>query len=182
MNLLGKNNKNSNLNYIFFGCIIILLILYVFNLEKDNNLKVTTIKHKDIIENFITPTKLNTPLYFELYKIDKTNKNLSCIFNEPYNNIIANRVVLTGGVSQMDGLLDFTSKIVDKKARIAKAKVITGLPENMRNPSFSAISSLLNYSITNKNDISIDLSKKTNNTNSLYANIEKFKNWIIENF
>ena len=92
MNLLGKNNKNSNLNYIFFGCIIILLILYVFNLEKDNNLKVTTIKHKDIIENFITPTKLNTPLYFELYKIDKTNKNLSCIFNEPYNNIIANQV------------------------------------------------------------------------------------------
>ena len=52
----------------------------------------------------------------------------------------------------------------------------------MRNPSFSAISSLLNYSITNKNDISIDLSKKTNNSYSLYAYIEKFKNWIIENF
>ena len=104
------------------------------------------------------------------------------IIDSKYNNIIANRVVITGGASQMEGLLDFTSKVFGKKARLAKSIQINALPENMKNPSFSAISSMVKYSITKNNDINMKLTKKNNNSDSIYAYVQKFKNWFIENF
>jgi len=104
------------------------------------------------------------------------------IIDSKYNNIIANRVVITGGASQMEGLLDFTSKVFGKKARLAKSIQINALPENMKSPSFSAISSMVKYSITNNNDINMKLTKKNNNSDSIYAYVQKFKNWFIENF
>ena len=104
------------------------------------------------------------------------------IIDSKYNNIIANRVVITGGASQMEGLLDFTSKVFGKKARLAKSIQINALPENMKSPSFSAISSMVRYSITKNNDINMKLTKKNNNSDSIYAYVQKFKNWFIENF
>ena len=104
------------------------------------------------------------------------------IIDSKYNNIIANRVVITGGASQMEGLLDFTSKVFGKKARLAKSIQINALPENMKSPSFSAISSMVRYSITKNNDINMKLIKKNNNSDSIYAYVQKFKNWFIENF
>ena len=104
------------------------------------------------------------------------------IIDSKYNNIIANRVVITGGASQMEGLLDFTSKVFGKKARLAKSIQINALPENMKSPSFSAISSMVKYSITKNNDINMKLTKKNNNSDSIYAYVQKFKNWFIENF
>ena len=104
------------------------------------------------------------------------------IIDSKYNNIIANRVVITGGASQMEGLLGFTSKVFGKKARLAKSIQINALPENMKSPSFSAISSMVKYSITKNNDINMKLTKKNNNSDSIYAYVQKFKNWFIENF
>jgi cell division protein FtsA len=99
-----------------------------------------------------------------------------------YNNIISNRVVITGGVSQMDGIIDFASKVFEKKARVAKPRTIKALPENMKSPSFSAVSSLINYSIINNNDIILNLSNKNGKSLSIYAYLQKFKNWVVENF
>jgi cell division protein FtsA len=99
-----------------------------------------------------------------------------------YNHLIANRVVITGGAAQMDGLIDITSKILDKKTRLGKANTITGIPDNMRSSSFTAINSLLNYSMINNNDISSNNHKKSNNSEGLYNYLVKFKNWILENF
>ena len=104
------------------------------------------------------------------------------IIDSKYNNLIANRVVITGGASQMEGLLGFTSKVFGKKARLAKSIQINALPENMKSPSFSAISSMVKYSITKNNDINMKLTKKNNNSISIYAYMQKLKNWFIENF
>ena len=98
-----------------------------------------------------------------------------------YNHLIANRVVITGGSAQMDGLIDITSKILDKKGRLGKSKPIKGIPDNMRSSSFTAINSLLNYSMINNNDITIN-NNKSNNSDGLYNYLIKFKNWILENF
>jgi len=99
-----------------------------------------------------------------------------------YNHLIANRVVITGGAAQMDGLIDITSKILDKKSRLGKANNIKGLPEHMRSTSFTAINSLLNYSLINHNDISSNNNNKSNNSEGFYNYLVKFKNWILENF
>lgn len=128
----------------------------------------------------ITRRDLISVIKPRIYEIVNTINEI--IIDSKYNNIIANRVVITGGVSQMEGLLDFTSKVFGKKARLAKSKQINALPENMKSPSFSAISSMVKYSITKNNDISVKLSKKNNNSNNIYAYVQKFKNWFIENF
>lgn len=104
------------------------------------------------------------------------------IIESSYNNIIANRVVITGGVSQMDGLLDFSSNIFNKKARLAKPQNILGLPENMKSPSFSVVCSLLNFYILENNDININFPKKNNSSDSYYVYLQKIKNWFVENF
>ena len=104
------------------------------------------------------------------------------VIDSGYNHLIANRVVITGGSSQMDGLVDITSKIIEKKARLAKSNIIKGIPENMRSSSFSAINSLLTYSTIDHNDISAEGSKKTSSSEGFYNYLVKFKNWILENF
>lgn len=128
----------------------------------------------------ITRRDLISVIKPRIYEIVNTINEI--IIDSKYNNIIANRVVITGGVSQMEGLLDFTSKVFGKKARLAKSKQINALPENMKSPSFSAISSIVNYSITKNNDINVKLSKKNNNSDNIYAYVKKFKSWFIENF
>ena len=104
------------------------------------------------------------------------------ILESGYNHLIANRVVITGGASQMDGLINITSTIIEKRARLGKSNVIKGIPENMRSSSFSAINSLLTYSIINNNEISVRNNIKSNNSGGLYIYLIKFKNWILENF
>ncbi len=128
----------------------------------------------------ITRRDLISVIKPRIYEIVNTINEI--IIESKYNNVIANRVVITGGTSQMEGLLDFTSKVFGKKARLAKSKQINALPENMKSPSFSAISSLVIYSITKTNDISLNLSKKNKNSNNIFAYLQKAKNWFIENF
>ena len=128
----------------------------------------------------ITRRDLISVIKPRIYEIVNTINEI--IIDSKYNSIIANRVVITGGASQMEGLLDFTSKVFGKKARLAKSKQINALPENMKSPSFSAISSIVNYSITKNNDINVKLSKKNNNSDNIYAYVKKFKSWFIENF
>ena len=128
----------------------------------------------------ITRRDLISVIKPRIYEIVNTINEI--IIESKYNNVIANRVVITGGTSQMEGLLDFTSKVFGKKVRLAKSKQINALPENMKSPSFSAISSLVIYSITKTNDISLNLLKKNKNSNNIFAYLQKAKNWFIENF
>ena len=104
------------------------------------------------------------------------------IIESSYNNIIANRVVITGGVSQMDGILDFSSNILEKKARLAKPQNIKALPENMKSPSFSTVCSLINFSIVDYHDINMNLLNKNHNSDNYYVYFKKIKNWFVENF
>ena len=104
------------------------------------------------------------------------------IIKSGYNHLIANRVVITGGAAQMEGLIDITSKTLEKKARLGKANIIKGVPDNMRSSSFSAINSLLTYSMITNNDINSKSITKKNKPEGFHAYILKFKNWIMENF
>ena len=82
----------------------------------------------------------------------------------------------------MEGIIDITSKILEKKARLGKVNIIKGVPDNMRSSSFSAINSLLTYSMINNNDINAKSITNKNKPEGFYAYILKFKNWIMENF
>ena len=54
-------------------------------------------------------------------------------------NFIGQRVVLTGGASQLTGIADFTSHYWKRHASLARPANIMGLDEQTQNPSFSAL-------------------------------------------
>jgi cell division protein FtsA len=51
-------------------------------------------------------------------------------------------VVLTGGASQLVGLADLTARIVSRNVRVGNPPMLTGLPQSMRSPAFSAVAGL----------------------------------------
>ena len=113
---------------------------------------------------------------------NKRNYAKEQIIKSSYNHLIANRVVITGGAAQMEGLIDITSKTLEKKARLGKTNIIKGIPDNMRSASFSAINSLLTYSIINNKDIRDKNIQKSSGSEGFYSYLVKFKGWIMENF
>ena len=104
------------------------------------------------------------------------------IENSNYGNAIVNRLIFTGGVSQTDGIIDLINKITGKKAKLARSKNFTGIPENMKGPSFSVINSLLNYSIMDSRDIKINKIPLNIDSKNFFNTFKNFKNWLLENF
>ena len=171
----------------------------IFSLSLSNSERIKIINGQLIeeLENSLSTIEVNS-LGEENESIEITRRDLisvikpriseivhtinECILESSYNNIIANRVVITGGVSQMDGLIEFSSKIFEKKARLAKPQNIKALPENMKSPSFSAVCSLINFSMKDNNDINIHLLNINHNSDNYYVYLKKIKNWFVENF
>ena len=52
----------------------------------------------------------------------------------------------------------------------------------MKSPSFSAVCSLINFSIVDYHDINMNLLNKNHNSDNYYVYLKKIKNWFVENF
>jgi cell division protein FtsA len=66
-----------------------------------------------------------------------------------FDKVAGQRVVVTGGASQMQGIRDLAAMILDKKVRIGKPMHINGLAEATGGPSFSTCAGLLAYAQQN---------------------------------
>ncbi len=60
------------------------------------------------------------------------------------------RVVLTGGASQLPGVADLATRILDKKVRLGKPLRVSGLAEATGGPAFSTCAGMLNYQMQPK--------------------------------
>ncbi len=66
-----------------------------------------------------------------------------------FDKVAGQRVVLTGGASQMQGIRDLAAMILDKNVRIGKPMHIHGLAEATSGPAFSTCAGLLAYAQRN---------------------------------
>ncbi|MBL6934057.1 MAG: cell division protein FtsA [Alphaproteobacteria bacterium] len=66
-----------------------------------------------------------------------------------FDKVAGQRVVLTGGASQMQGIRDLAAMILDKKVRVGKPMHIHGLAEATGGPAFSTCAGLLAYAQRN---------------------------------
>ncbi len=69
---------------------------------------------------------------------------------------LAGRVVLTGGTSQLTGIVDMASTVFGHHVRVASPQPIDGLAEAVSGPAFSTAAGLLRYAVENAED-SIEL-------------------------
>ena len=87
------------------------------------------------------------------------------------------RVVLTGGASQLQGMRELAARILDKQVRIGRPIRISGLAEATAGPGFSACAGLLLYAVRNPYEaIAIDVPGDAGNR---FARIGR---WLKENF
>ena len=104
------------------------------------------------------------------------------ISNSGYEKIISNRVVFTGGTSQMDGLVYLATEILDKKSILGKPKVLKGIPDNMSGAAFSTVNGLLQFLVEESKDLKSKILFNNKEDKKIGLKISNIKQWFVENF
>lgn len=91
---------------------------------------------------------------------------------------LGRRVVLTGGASQIPGLRDLASHVLDKQVRLGKPIRLTGLPDAVSGPGFATVSGLLTYIAERSNEMPADIMAQVE-AGTFW---ERTKMWLRENW
>jgi cell division protein FtsA len=91
------------------------------------------------------------------------------------NKLPGRRVVLTGGTSQMPGMREFASKILNKQVRIGRPLRIQNLEESYAGPAFANCGGLLVFAAR-------EILQSSNNSAPERGVLQKFQNWFKNNF
>ncbi len=93
--------------------------------------------------------------------------------------VAGRRVVLTGGASQLQGLREVGSQILDKQLRLGRPIHVQGLAEIASGPAFSACAGLISYLSLERPEIRAFKRKPKRETSNAFG---KFGLWLRENF
>jgi cell division protein FtsA len=91
---------------------------------------------------------------------------------------IGRKIVITGGVSQTQGILDLAEKILGADCRHGRPSFVRGLPDEARGPEFSASCGLIKC-LTSPNDEIWDFEFENENPRGV---INKAIQWLRENW
>ncbi len=96
-----------------------------------------------------------------------------------FDKIGGRRVVLTGGASQLSGIRELASLILDKQVRIGKPIQIKGLPEATSGPAYATCSGLLGYALMAETDVPPEARRQPAEAAGLVGRIG---HWLREHF
>jgi len=83
-----------------------------------------------------------------------------------FDKVAGRRVVLTGGSSQLPGLRDLASLVLDKQVRIGRPTRLRGLAEATAGPAYATSAGLIAYAMTDDHDIDAPLPEQTGSGDS----------------
>jgi cell division protein FtsA len=90
----------------------------------------------------------------------------------------ARRVVLTGGGSQLTGVRELATKMMDKQVRLGRPYVVKGLAESVSGPGFSAPVGLIQFVLKERQTRSVISSLNLDSSGGKLSRIGK---WLREN-
>ncbi len=93
-------------------------------------------------------------------------------------DIAGRRVVLTGGTSQIPGIKDLSSNVLDKQVRLGKPIRLMGVPDAVSGASFSTVAGLLTYAAEHANEMPAEIMANAC-PDSLF---ERIKLWLKDNW
>lgn len=85
-------------------------------------------------------TAIIRPRVEEILELAKSNLEKSGLYG-----VSGNKIVITGGTSQLQGIKEISSFIFNKHARIAKPSEMIGMPESAKGPSFATSIGMMLY-------------------------------------
>ena len=118
--------------------------------------------------------KIISPRVEEIFEL--INNKLA---EQGLKDIHSHRVVLTGGCSQLPGIREIASLILDKQIRIGRPRNILNLPEKLYNPCFSTAVGLLMFNAAHSERKPGKILHKTINGNS---QLTRIIDWLKQSF
>jgi cell division protein FtsA len=116
------------------------------------------------------------PRYDELFTLVKAELQRS-----GYENLMAAGIVLTGGTSKMEGVIELAEEIFHMPVRLGMPQGVRGLADIVRNPIYSTGVGLLLYGIKQQHH-----KERSHNPvavkDSQITLVKKIRNWIKNNF
>lgn len=91
------------------------------------------------------------------------------------------RLVLTGGASQLPGVKELASLILSKQARQGRPIHLSGFEDRVRLPAFSTCAGLISFAAMTRQDIPQEKEIKRGKRNDNVGKINRFGAWIKEN-
>lgn len=116
------------------------------------------------------------PRYDELFTLVKAELQRS-----GYENLMAGGIVLTGGTSKMEGVIELAEEIFHMPVRIGVPQGVKGLADIVRNPIYSTGVGLLLYGVKQQQH-QVRSHNPVPVKDSQMPLIKRIKNWIKNNF
>jgi cell division protein FtsA len=110
------------------------------------------------------------PRYDELFTLIQAELRRS-----GFENLIAAGIVLTGGASKMEGVIDLAEEIFHMPVTLGSPRNVAGLQDIVRNPVYATGVGLLMYGQQRE----AEQPRRGGNRNGMVA---RLKNWLGENF
>jgi cell division protein FtsA len=96
-----------------------------------------------------------------------------------FDKVAGRRVVLTGGASQLTGVRELATLILDKQVRIGRPVRVRGLAEATAGPAYATCAGLLHYAIAAEEASALTLQEETHEPAGLLG---RFGHWFREHF
>ncbi|MBL28745.1 MAG: cell division protein FtsA [Rhodospirillaceae bacterium] len=93
--------------------------------------------------------------------------------------VATQRTVLTGGASQLAGLRDVATQILESQVRIGRPSRLRGLADATGGPAFATCSGLLTYAVRERNEIAL---RGRTELKGPGGRIGRLGQWLRENF
>ena len=113
------------------------------------------------------------PRYDELFTLIQAELRRS-----GFEDLIAAGIVLTGGTSKMEGVVELAEEIFHMPVRLALPVGVSGLSDEINNPIYSTAVGLLLYAATRENKKTINKYQSDDKKSSF----GRIKDWIKDNF
>ena len=114
------------------------------------------------------------PRYEELFNLVQGELRRS-----GYKELLAGGVVLTGGTSKMEGVVDLAEEIFHMPVRLGAPQQVKGLTDIVTNPIYATGVGLLQYGLDQQMDGGKKKRRKSSDEETL---LERVKNWFQGNF
>lgn len=141
--------------------------LNIYPVGEEDDSSIRQIPKSDLIS-------IITPRVEEIFEL--VNDKLA---EQGLKDVSSHRVVLTGGTSQLPGIREVASMVLDKQVRLGKPRNVINLPDSLYTPAFSTVIGLLLFALsyTEKKP-----NKVINKPASNGGYLSKIFGWMKQNF
>ena len=96
-----------------------------------------------------------------------------------FDKTIGQRVVLTGGASQLSGLAELAGDVLGRQVRLARPRGVEGLSEAVSGPGFATSVGLIRYAVENPLEVAGGDFQPIKERSGAFG---RFGQWLRENF